>query len=629
MAFDYQAALEKIPESPGCYLMKDARETVVYVGKAKNLHARVSQYFSGHDNRAFVSSLGNILARIDVIVTSSEREALILEAGLIKRYMPRFNVVLKDGKDMPQLRIDMREQWPRVEIVRQRRKDGAHYFGPYPNGTACRIALGIIHRYFKLRTCRDSAFKNRVRPCLQYEIHRCPAPCVYACDREAYLQNCHDAELFLSGKFDALKAALHERMTAASEALAFEQAASFRDQLRAIDEVCAAQRIVQKAPVDQDYWAMDGDESFRVVVVLMVRTGRLIHLQAYQASDGIGNADEIMAQVIIHHYQALLNFPNELVIGGDFETAGTLLETAISDLAGRKIHVTVPKRGIKSALLSTAAENAHQQYIQMKPQQDGLLYRVQKTLKLKNYPHRIECYDISNMQGKQIVASMVVFIEGKLAPSRCRLFKIRTTEGQDDFGALYEVMTRRLKYLDPADGDGRAGKMAESFSECPDFLLIDGGHGQVNAVCRAVDDAGYRGRFDIIGIAKSRVRDISRTGRPHYAALEVEHSPERLVYPDIEEPLVLDQTSPEILLMAHIRDETHHRAIGFHRREREADATRSKLNDIAGIGPKRKSKLLRAFGSAREIAMQSPQEIANTAGISLSLAQKILDALRD
>ncbi len=622
MPFDPEKTLATIPQDPGVYIMKDKRDQVVYVGKAKNLHKRVSQYFSGHDSRAFVSMLEDVLGRIDVIITSDEREALILEAGLIKQYRPRFNVILKDDKDMPQLRIDPRDEWPRVEIVRRRKKDGAHYFGPFPSAQACRTSLDVINRHFMLRTCRDAVFENRSRPCLQYEIHRCPGPCVFDVNRNEYIQHCHDAELFLSGKFDSLKEILRERMMAASDNLQFEQAASYRDQMLAVEEVCASQKIVQKQPVNQDFWAFDGTPDFRAVVVMMVRSGRLQHMQTYEARDVLSSEADILSQIIVHHYQSFGNFPSEVVLDPSLNELGPLLDEALSDLASKKVCITFPVRGIKSELLATAYANAHQQFIQRRTSEETLLETVQKTLHLTRYPHRIECYDISNMQGGQIVAAMVVFIEGRLDVSRCRNFKVKTTQGQDDFGSLNEVLTRRLRYLvEKSDNeDNEPGANERSFCEMPDFLLIDGGHGQVNAVVQAVETAGLLGAFDIIGIGKARVQEQKDIQN-------VEHSPERLYYPDIPDPLILDQSCPEILLMAHIRDETHARAIGFHRKQRQAAAMHSKLDDIEGIGPKRKARLLKEFGSIKEISKQTPETIAQTAGISLTHAQKILDEL--
>lgn len=621
--FDYEKALSTIPPSPGVYLMKDHDDHIVYVGKAKNLHKRVRQYFTGHDDRTFVSMLDDILSQIDVIITGTEREALILEAGLIKRYRPQFNVLLKDDKDMPQLRIDLRETWPRVEIVRKRKKDGAYYFGPYPSGQACRLSLNVVNRHFCLRTCRDAVFKNRVRPCLQYEIHRCPAPCVHDISREDYLRSCHDAILFLSGKYEALKKDLEARMYAASNAMAFEQAASYRDRIKAIDAICESQKIVQKSPVDQDFWAYDGTQSLRAIVVMLIRGGRLQQLQTYEARDGISDIADIMSQIMVHHYESSGAFPNEIVIDKAFATLQPLIGDHLFGLTSKKVTLSFPQKGIKAELLATAYANAHQQFIQRRTNEENILDRVQKTLHLRRYPHRIECYDISNMQGGQIVAAMVVFIEGRLDPSRCRTFKIKTTDGQDDFASLHEVLTRRLRYLkkcDDAPLDLPENKREQSFCEMPDFLLIDGGHGQVHAVCDAVQASGFEGVFDIIGIGKSRVKDET----PSH---EIAHTPERLYYPNVEEPLILDQTCDEILLMAHIRDETHARAIGFHRKQRQKAGLQSKLDDIEGIGPKRKQKLLHAFGSIKEILKQTPSIIAEKTGISQTLAQRILEEL--
>lgn len=619
--FDPTTELPKIPDNPGCYLMKDRQDTVIYVGKAKNLHRRVSQYFSGHDDRAFVSMLGDVLEKIDVIITKNEREALILEAGLIKRHRPRFNVLLKDDKDMPQLRIDLNEKWPRVEIVRRRKNDKAHYFGPYPSGQACRRSLAVLNRYFQLRTCNDKVFANRTRPCLQYEIHRCLGPCLIQVDEYEYLRQCQDAILFLSGRYDDLKTKLLARMNLAAEQLAFEQAALYRDQIAAIEDICEQQKIVQKTPVNQDYWAMSGDDIMRCVVVLLVRQGRLIHMQTYEARDSVTPPADILLQIMVHHYQTFDNYPSEIILDRMLEEQKDLLQETCEALSGRHITLTFPQRGTKSSLLETAQLNAEQQVNQRRTNESDLLLLVEQKLGLQRYPHRIECYDISNMQGGQIVAAMVVFIQGKLDTSRCRTFKIRTTQGQDDFGSLNEVLSRRLRYLKPSEEEEHHLSNAEaSFCEMPDLLLIDGGHGQVNAVMAAVETSGMTGAFDVIGIAKARMQSEN-------AAHEVEHSPERLVYPNIEEPLILEQNDPVILLMANIRDETHKRAIGFHRRTRESETMKSRLDAIEGIGPKRRTKLLQAFGSVANIARQTPDNIARTAEIPLKLAQKIIDEL--
>ncbi len=656
MLFDVEKTLSRIPHDPGVYLMKDIRDQIIYIGKAKDLHKRVRQYFDGHDSRAFVSMLENVLQRIDVIITSNEREALILEAGLIKRFQPRFNVVLKDDKSMLQLRVDPREQWPRVEIVRRRKKDGAHYYGPYPGAQACRKTLDVIHRHFMLRSCKDSAFKNRIRPCLQYEIHRCPAPCVFDVNHDEYMQNCRSAELFLAGKYESLQKILNEKMIAASDNLEFEQAAVYRDQLRSIEAVCESQKIVQKSPVNQDFWAFDGNPDFRAFVVMTVRNGRLVNMQTYDAKDALTSIDELMCQILVHHYQCFGEFPNEIILDSQFESIQSLLEETLSEIAAKKIVISFPVRGIKAELLETAKTNAKQQFTQRRSSEEALLERVQKTLNLSRYPHRIECYDISNLQSGQIVAAMVVFIEGKLDTARCRNFKVKSTQGQDDFGSLNEVLSRRLKYLLPADSENGNDKIdtkfsdnenfdtkfsdnenfdikfnddknpdslssrESSFCEMPDLLLIDGGHGQVSAVVDAVNALGMLGKFDIIGIGKSRMKNESENH-------EIEHSPERLYYPNLPDPLILDQSCDEILLMAHIRDETHHRAIGFHRRLRESTTMHHRLEDIEGIGPKRKARLLREFGSTRNISKQTPETIAQVAGISLSLAQRVLDEI--
>ena len=344
-------------------------------------------------------------------------------------------------------------------------------------------------------------------------------------------------------------------------------------------------------------------------------------MQTYEARDSVSTPADILLQILVHHYQAFGNYPAEIILDSGFQDQRALLLETLEALSGRRITLTFPQRGTKSSLLETAKLNADQQVHQRRTAQGDLLLLVEQKLGLQRYPHRIECYDISNMQGGQIVAAMVVFIQGKLDASRCRTFKVRTTEGQDDFGSLNEVLTRRLRYLQTTEEDEEHLSNAEaSFCEMPDLLLIDGGHGQVNAVMDAVETSGLMGAFDVIGIAKSRMQLEN-------AAHEVEHSPERLVYPGVDEPLILEQNDPVILLMANIRDETHKRAIGFHRRTRESETMKSRLDAIEGIGPKRRAKLLQAFGSVANIARQTPENLSNTAGIPLNLAQKIIEEL--
>ncbi|MFA5624269.1 MAG: excinuclease ABC subunit UvrC [Bradymonadales bacterium] len=669
MSFDFESALKTVPASPGIYIMRDQRGTIFYVGKAKDLQKRLRQYYTGHDERAFVSLLDEILNKIDVILTSSEQEALILEASYIKKFRPRYNIVLKDDKDMLQLRIDLRDEWPRVDVVRKRAKDGAHYFGPYPNAATCRRSLSALNRYFMLRTCKDSYFKNRVRPCLQYEIRRCMAPCVLDVDRQAYLQRCREAMMFLSGKYSDLLELLEKKMLDASERLAFELAASYRDQILAIQAIGEEQKMVQKKRVNQDYVAVYHEGETIVLVVMMVRDGRLMHMEHYSTRSRHDSKIDVSLQILVHHYQRLMNFPRELIVEEFLLEQSDLLQSTLKVLGSSSVSIISPKRGTRLKLLQTAQTNAMHQLREAKQTSlASVLAGLQERLSLSRYPHRIECFDISNLQAGAIVASMTVFIEGVLDASRCRSFKLRDSLGQNDYLSIYEVVARRVKYLAkhsqevelgqenggdlaldegisdedeieqqdlkkntvPKDDAGRVHLRIDleskkidaisSFLEPPDLMLIDGGKGQLSSAYQAIKDAGMLGQFDLCSIAEGRVENLPQN-------LDPSHSPERIFFPHKEGATILSQDSAENLLLARIRDETHRRAIGFHRKKRDSEFMRSVLDDIPGVGAKRKSRLLKLYGSVREIAKQSIESLCKDAGLPLSVAQAVLDAL--
>lgn len=640
MPFDYENALKQMPHAPGIYIMRDVRGTIFYVGKAKDLNKRLRQYFTGNDERAFVYLLDEILDKIDIILTGTEQEALILEAGYIKKFRPRYNILLKDDKEMLQLRIDLREEWPRVEVVRKRKKDGAHYFGPYPSAVTCRRSLNVLNRYFVLRTCKDTFFKNRVRPCLQYEIRRCMAPCTIAVEREVYLQRCREAMLFLAGKFGDLLALLQSKMEEASQRMAYELAASYRDQIAAIRSIGEEQRVVQRERVNQDYVAVYVEAETLVLVVMMVREGRLMHMEHYTTHLKHDTMLEVSLQILVHHYQRFMNYPRELIVEEALMSESELLHETLKTLGGVQVAVLCPKRGGRLNLLKTAQANAVQQYIETQHSSLGdVLGKLEKSLSLSRYPHRIECYDISNLQAGAIVASMTVFMEGVLDASRCRTFKLREGMGQNDFLSLYEVITRRLRYLDRSLEDTQGAEQEisamgqveselldkeeerySSFSESPDLMLIDGGKGQLGVAMEAVKNQRLEGAFDIRAIAKARVED-EEEGK------DLSHSPERIFFPHEDLSLILPQDSPELLLLVRVRDETHRRAIGFHRKRRDTQVMRGALDAIAGVGPKRKALLLKMYGSVKQIGMQSVESLVQDAGLPRGVAERIHEAL--
>jgi len=621
--FDHEAALAQIPPEPGVYLMKDRAGTIVYVGKAKSLRARVRSYFTGADPRPFVPRLPRVLGAIDVMITGNEKEALILENTLIKRHQPRFNFMLRDDKEFLRLRIDTSEEWPWVRIVRREKKDGARYFGPYHSATAARRTLRVLNRHFMLRTCRDSVLNNRSRPCLQYQIKRCPAPCVLDVDRETYMENVHAAILFLEGKRSALVERLESRMMEASEQLDFEVAARLRDQMRAVEKVLERQRVVQTGDIDQDIYGIYREEDRICVQVLYVRGGRLQGGDAYPIRDVLSDDARVLSQLLMRHYAGGAFIPGEVLAPHAVEAQDALAEV-LTEQRGRRVVVKEPKRGPKRDLVEAANRNAEQQFQQHFASVDAsesTLEAIRDRLELERLPQRIECFDVSNLQGDAIVASMAVFVGGKPARSEYRKYKMRNVESQDDFGAMYEVVSRRFRRIAEGEIDEDV-KLVSQEEPVPSLVVIDGGKGQLNAALQALEDLGVEGMFDIIALAKAR------TVETHALDPDVHHSPERIFFPGDREPLVLPQNTETIFVLQQIRDEAHRVAIGYHRKVRQKRTLRSRLDDVPGIGPRRKAALLRHFGSLSKIREASFDELVEVRGMTRPAAQHVIDHLR-
>jgi len=626
--FDSAQVIAGIPHLPGVYLMKDKRDRVVYVGKAKDLKARVRSYFSGADTRPFVAHLGELLSNIEVMLTENEKEAVILENTLIKEHRPRFNFMLRDDKEFLQLRIDPDGEWPRVQIVRRRRKDGAQYFGPYHSALACRETLRVLNRHFTLRTCRDSVLHNRDRPCLQYQIKRCPGPCVFDVDRAVYAENVKSAMLFLRGRQGELVEGLKAKMLAASEGLEFEYAALLRDQLRAVEKVLVRQEVVLESDVDQDAFGIHREGGRVTVQLLFIRGGRLLGGDTVHFKDQLGEDAEILSQLFMSHYGDGAFVPAELLCPVEVEAAETLAEL-LSEARGRRVKVVVPQRGPRRKLVESAQRNAEHQFTHhtAEADTDAILQGLRERLDLSRIPRRIECYDISNLQAGAIVASMVVFTDGKPTKSEYRTFKMRDLTSQDDFGALYEVITRRFRWLaeqdyEPGDAENPLAKKKPVSTKVPDLVLIDGGKGQLSAALDALDDLGVSGQFDLRSIAKSRTLDAHHEGQK-----DVEHSPERLFRPGDAEPTVLPSNSDEMFLLQQLRDEAHRVAIGLHRKVRGKQSLRSKLDAIPGVGPKRKAALLKVLGTLDKIREATLEELLAVPGMNRAAAVRLLEAL--
>lgn len=608
-----QEKIDRLPLEPGVYLMKDASGRIIYVGKAVNLRARVRSYFNrGGDGRAFVPLLDRILGDIEVMVVHNEKEALLLESELIKRHKPRFNVLLKDDKSFICLRLDEKAKWPRLEVVRAHslKRDGARYFGPYSSATSIRETLRTINRHFQLRTCSDRMLElchKRNRPCILFQIGRCPGPCIEAISEEAYRSNVRDTVLFLEGKEATVSERIRARMEEAAERLDFESAARLRDQLRAIERSLEKQRTVSTEPIDRDVFGFYREADRLLIYVVYVRSGRTLGGRAFPFTGQEFPDEELLSSFVNVYYGSDQFIPDEVLLPFELEDLETKAAW-LSDMRGRKVLVKSPRRGALVELVELArrnAETAFRENRRNKDETEEMLLRLQRSLGLKRIPRRMECYDISLFQGSSAVGSQVTFTDGEPDKARYRKFKIRTVKGTDDFAMLYEVLSRRAK------------RGLES-GDLPDLFVIDGGKGQLGSAAAALRDAGVE--RDIVSLAKSRVLEGGRSE-------EVERSDERVFVLGRKDPIVLRQNSPELFLLARMRDEAHRFAITFHRSLRGKRTLRSALEEIPGVGPARKRELLRHFGSIKRVREASVEEIASVDSIGPALAARIHSAL--
>jgi excinuclease ABC subunit C len=599
--------LEALPAGPGVYLMKDRRGEIIYVGKALNLRARVRSYFGrSSDTRAFVPILEGLLGDVETVIVSNEKEALLLENELIKRHQPRFNVLLKDDKNYICLRLDHSQAYPRLEVVRRFEADGAQYFGPYASASSIRETLRIVNRYFQLRTCSDHVLANRRRPCLLYQIGRCPAPCVHPVDREEYHRNAAEVALFLEGKASELTTSLKQRMKASAKERHFEEAAHVRDQLFAIERSLERQTAVSNEPVDQDVFAYHREADRFLVYVLYVRQGRLNGGQAFPfRGQEFPDTELLLSFVNLYYGQGNL-VPDEVLLPSVPEGEVEALAELLGDRRGRKVRVLVPRRGERARLLDMARANAAQAFQEQRRSQketEGVLERLTDVLGLHRLPRRIECFDISHFQGAAVVGSAVAMLDGELDKSRYRRFRVKLTRGQDDFASIHEVVSRRL----------RRG-LADS--DLPDLLVIDGGKGQLAAAHAAMRDTGVT-TLDVVGLAKARELEVADREAP------VVRSPERVFVLGRRDPVVLRQNAPELFLLTRLRDEAHRFAIGYQQKLMRRRNFQSVLEDIPGVGAGRRRALLRHFGSLKRVRAATLEELAQVEGVSIGLAARI------
>ncbi|MBI4288241.1 MAG: excinuclease ABC subunit UvrC [Chloroflexi bacterium] len=601
--------LQSLPAQPGVYLFKDSKGKVLYVGKASSLRQRVRSYFNlqpvqigngppeyqaASDASPKTERLVSQIEDIDFLVTDSEQEALILENNLIKKHRPRYNVRLRDDKTYPYLKIDFNEPWARIYFTRRWQQDNARYFGPFASAWSVRKTLDVIKRLFPYRTCTRKITGADPRACLEYDIHRCLGPCVGAVTKEEYDRTLRQVILFLEGRNEKIVRDLRRQMEQAAEKLLFEKAAILRDQVQAVEAVTERQKISVPDLGDADVIAFALSQDLAYVQVFFVRQGKLLGRDPF-ILDGVQDEtpDRIMAGFLQLFYAAASHIPPLLLLQHS-PADSDLIEGWLREQRDGAVKLVTPQRGPKRELLEMVAANARvglEQYrikkLAVPGARGAALESLAEALKLTGPPRRMECYDISNIQGTSAVGSMVVFEDGKPRTSDYRRFRIKTVEGANDYAMLQEVLRRRLRRASAAEGPTDGQEKSEAWASLPDLLLVDGGKGQLNAGLEVVNGLGL---------------DIP------LASLAKEH--EEIYVPFQPEPIVLPRNSPALFLLQQLRDEAHRFAITYHRKVRSRSEVRSALDSVPGIGPRRKRALLQRFGSVRGIREAPVEEVA-------------------
>lgn len=617
---------QKLPHTPGVYIFKNKKDEYLYIGKAKDLHKRVQSYFKkDQDARYLKPFLMRQACVLEYVITHTEKEALILENTLIKEHQPKYNIELKDDKNFLHLKLHPHTTYPKLEITRRIQNDGAYYFGPYHSAHKARETLKLVNRHFRLRSCRDAIFRNRQRACLQYEIKRCLGPCVFDIDKTIYQQNVLDVVRFLQNKNDTLIQQLNARMQAYANNEDFEQAARIRDQICAIKDSLDKQRVQLKEHIDYDVFAMAQSHTHTQICVLIIRQGQMVRNHTLLVQTHESTNSEILEAFLSQYYEPKTDIPNEILLQETLSDINTR-EQWLSEKSQHRVCITVPQKGEKKQLLDMAYKNAIQQ-LNASEQADAMaldaLDGLQKSLRLSQFPERIECFDISHHQGQSTIGSQVVFILGQKSPKEYRSYQIQDLDEPDDFRSLYQVLTRRLK-------------RGIEEGELPQLLLIDGGIGQLNAAMRAIADLNIEG-VELCAIAKSRVlekqqgyqgQQLNDTAHDSTEDTSIKRSPERIFLPHQKNPVIFSVHSKELRLLTALRDEAHRFAITKHRQKSKKRMIHSVLDNIPGIGKKRKVEILKHFSSLSQFEQASEQELINFKKIPLPVLKKAQEYLK-
>lgn len=611
MSPELEFKIANLPDSPGCYLMKSEGE-IIYVGKAVNLKNRVSQYF--HYSAQHTPKVRAMVEKIDdfdIILVDGEMEAFALECNLIKLHMPHYNILLKDDKAYPYIRVNLAEDFPLVDLARRQEKDGAKYFGPYQGSTVVREVLDAVRMVFPIRVCRHAINPDKPRrPCVHHQVGQCPAPCAGLISKEEYRRTIDGVIDFLNGKYAPVLTELKDRMTEASREMNYERAALYRDRIRAVEAVMQKQKAISTAQADQDIIAVLPHEADAMVQLMFVRSGRMIGSERFTL-EGAGDEPlgEILTQFMLQYYGPEITPPREILLSAT-PPEHDVIEQLLTEQHGARTYILTPRRGEKLKLVNIALKNLKDEAKKLdrknansRARTVGALETLQELLNLPTLPRRIEGYDISNTQGALSVASEVVMVDGVSANKEYRRYRIKTVEGANDFASMYEVITRRLSHgLDElaerkAQGlDPEGGK----FSWLPDLILVDGGRGQLAAAQEAMQAQGLN--IPMIGLAK-RIEEI--------------------VLPGENESLLLDRHSPALHVLQRVRDESHRFAIIHHRALRGKASIASRLDGIPGVGDKRKKAILKHFRTVEALKAATAEEIAEVPGVPEKVAESV------
>jgi len=596
------------PAEPGVYLMRDAAHVVIYVGKAKSLCARLKTYFSGGDGRYQIEFLLRRVVVFETIVTQTEEQAFILERDLIAKYKPRYNIRLKDDKSYLSIRIDERSEWPRLELVRRTENDGATYYGPYAFSGELRNLLEVIRKVIPLRTCSDSVLYNRQRPCLEYQIKRCCAPCCLPIPPEEYRDLLKQAVGILEGKTAATIKKMSAKMESAAEGLRFEEAAAWRDRVEVLESFQAGHSLITFRGENRDVFGMVREGESAAVCVLLVRNGRITESKPFVLDDVQVSDEELIEAVVQQFYEGGREIPCEIIVPFEMTNA-SVMEVGLAARRGGKVSVLFAQRGSKARLLDMAEINARASFVGARTKEsewDSVAEALRQTLGLRQSPRRVECVDISNFQGSDTVGAVVVFFDGVADKRAYRRYNLSHYESPNDFASIYEVVSRRLK-------------RGAAENTLPDLLVIDGGAGQLSMALQARDELGLS--VEIVALAKMRTESEVQSA-------DVTWKPERLFIPGREESLLLDEGAPLTRFLSRIRDEVHRFVITFHREKRAKRVFQTRLDVVSGVSVEMRRRLLRHFQTVQAIGSAAPEEIASIGRMPITLARRIVVELK-